>query len=71
MEKSHNGPKCAKNYENDDLELIVLILQLDKDLLRIQNDFYKFWHHILQVISKKINDAFFLYFLFSIFSIKT
>ena len=33
MEKSHNGPKHAKNYENNDLELIFLVVQLDKDLL--------------------------------------
>ena len=52
MEKSHNGPKCAKTHENDNLELIFLIVQLDKDLLTIQNDFYKFWHYSLQVINK-------------------
>ena len=45
MQYSRNGPKYAKNYENDDLELIFLIVQLDRDLLKIQNDFYKFWHH--------------------------
>ena len=39
MENIHNGPKRAKNYDDDILELI---FQLDKDLLRIQNDFYKF-----------------------------
>ena len=45
MENIHNGPKCAKNYDNDILELIFLTVQLDKDQLRIQNNFYKFWHH--------------------------
>ena len=54
MENIHNGPKCAKNYDNDFLELIFLTVQLDKDLLRIQNDFYKFWQHSLQVIGKKM-----------------
>ena len=52
MEKSRNGPKCAKAHKNDNLELIFLIVQLDKDLLTIQNDFYKFWHYSLQVINK-------------------
>ena len=47
MENIHNGPKRAKNYDNDILELIFLTVQLDKDLLRIQNDFYKFWHYSL------------------------
>ena len=39
MEKSHNGPKCAKTYENDTLELIFLIVQLDKDLLEEEQVF--------------------------------
>ena len=52
MENIHIGPKRAKNYDNDILELIFLTVQLDKDLLRIQNDFYKFWHHSLQVMNK-------------------
>ena len=52
MENSHNSPKCAKTYENDKSELIFLIAQLDKDLLTIQNDFYKFWHYSLQVIDE-------------------
>ena len=51
MENSHNGTKHAKTRENDNLELIFLIVQLDEDLLTIQNDFYKFWHHSLQVIN--------------------
>ena len=42
MENIHNGPKHAKNYDDDILELIFLTVQLDKDMLRIQNDFYKF-----------------------------
>ena len=58
MEKSHNGPKCAKTHENDNLELIFLIVQLDKDLLTIQNDFYKFWLNSLQAINKIKNDKF-------------
>ena len=53
MENIHNGPKRAKNYDNDILELIFLTVQLDKDLLRLKNDFYKFWHHSLQVINKQ------------------
>ena len=52
MENGHNGPKRAKTYENDNLELISLIVQLDKDLLKIQNDLYKFWHYSLQVVCK-------------------
>ena len=71
MGNIHNGPKRAKNYDNDILELIFLTVQLDKDLLRIQNDFYKFWHHSLQVINKWKNDTIFLHFLFSIFFMKT
>ena len=43
MENSHNGPKHAKTYKNDNLELIFLIVQLDKDLLTIQNKFNKFF----------------------------
>ena len=42
MENSHNSPKRAKNYENDNIELNFLIALQDKDLLTIQNDFYKF-----------------------------
>ena len=42
MEKSHNGPKHAKNYENDNLELIFLIVQLDKNLLTMQKGFNNF-----------------------------
>ena len=71
MEKSHNGPKWAKTHENDNLDLIFLIVQLDKDLLTIQNKFYKFWHYSLQVVSKYKNDMFFLHFSFPIFIIKT
>ena len=52
MEKSPNGPKRAKIYEDDNSELIFQIVQLDKDLLTIHNDLYKFWHHSLQVINK-------------------
>ena len=51
MENSHNGTKHAKTPENDNLELFFLLVQLDKDSLTIQNDFYKFWHHSLQVIN--------------------
>ena len=71
MENIHNGPKRAKNHDNDILELIFLTVQLDKDLLRIQNDFYKFWHHSLQVMNKQKNNTIFLHFLFSIFLMKT
>ena len=51
MENSHNGTKHAKTPENDNLELFFLLVQLDKDSLTIQNDFYKFCHHSLQVIN--------------------
>ena len=68
MENSHNAPKCVKNYENDNMELIYLIVQLQKDLFIIQNDFYKFWHHCMQVINKNKNDTFFFaFFIFYIF----
>ena len=68
MENSHNSPKRAKNYENDNIELIYLIVQLQKDLFIIQNDFYKFWHHCMQVINKNKNDTFFFaFFIFYIF----
>ena len=43
MENSHNGPKHAKNYENNNLELFFLIVQLDKDLFTMQNDFDNFF----------------------------
>ena len=49
MENSHNAPKQHKKNENDDLGLIV---QLDANLLKIQNDFYQFCNHSLQVINK-------------------
>ena len=52
------------NYVNDILELIFPTLQLDKDLLRIQNDFYKFWHHSLQVMEKHKNVNFFYIYYF-------
>ena len=42
MENSHKGPKHAKNYENDNLELIFLIVQLDKNLLTMQKGFNNF-----------------------------
>ena len=42
MENSHNSPKRLKNFENDNIELIFFIALQDKDLLTIQNDFYKF-----------------------------
>ena len=71
MENSHNSPKRAKNYENDNIELIFLIALQDKDLLTIQNDFYKFLYDSLQVLNKNKNDTFFLHFLLSIFLIKT
>ena len=71
MENSHNGPKHAKNYKNNNIELIFLIAELDKVLLTIQNDFHKFWYDSLQVINKNKNDTFFLHFLFSIFFMKT
>ena len=51
MENSHNSTKHAKTPDNDNLELIFQIVQLDKDLLTIKKDFYKFWHHSLQVIN--------------------
>ena len=59
MENSHNGPKCAKTHENNNLELIFLIVQLDKDLFIIKNDFYKFWHYSLQVRNKGKNNIVF------------
>ena len=62
MQYSCNGPKCAKNYEDDNLELIFLNVQLEKDLLTIKNDFYKFWPHSLQIMNKNKNDAFVLHF---------
>ena len=45
-------PNVKENYENINLELIFLIVQLDRDLLTIQNDYYKFWNHNLQVMNK-------------------
>ena len=39
MRNSHNGPKCVKNDENDNIEFIFLIAQLDKDQLTIQKKF--------------------------------
>ena len=33
-------PNVKENYENINLELIFLIVQLDRDLLTIQNDYY-------------------------------
>ena len=71
MEKSQNGPKCAKNHENNDIEFIFMIAQLDKDVLTIQKDFYRFWYYSLQHIDKNKSDTFFLRFLFSIFFMKT
>ena len=69
MQNSHNSPKCAKTHENDNLELIFLFAQLDKDLLTIQHHFYRFWHHNLPDIDKKKKKTmyFFQIFLFYIF----
>jgi hypothetical protein len=71
MRNSHNGPKCVKNHENDNIEFIFLIAQLDKDQLIIQKHFYKFWYHSLQDLGKNKDDTFLLHFLFSIFFMKT
>ena len=57
---------CKKKHGNDNKEFIFLFAQLNKDLLTIQNDFYKFWHHSLQDIDKNKNDT--IYFSFLYFS---
>ena len=67
MENSHNSPKHVKNYENDNIELIFLIALQDKDLLTIQNDFYKFLYDSLQVLNKNKNDTFFFIFYYLCF----
>ena len=41
MENSHNGLKRAKTYENDNFKLMLLLVQLDKNLLTILLDFKK------------------------------